>query len=119
MFVAFIDFKNTYDRMNQNKLWDCLVGIGFKGTVVDVFRAVCIELKREVIVKVGEMVIVSQSFSVVNGLRQGCVLSPVLFLLYISSLLDKLGGAEVRIRCKDQLIPTLLYTDDMVIFVAN
>ena len=44
---------------------------------------------------------------------------PVLFLLYISSLLDKLRGAEVRIRCKYQLMLTLLYTDDMVIFVAN
>ena len=55
MFVAFIDFKNAYDRVNQNKLWDCLVGIGFEGTLVEVFRAVYMELKREVIMKVGEM----------------------------------------------------------------
>ena len=51
---------------------------------------------------------VSESFGMVNGLRQGSVLSPVLFSLYINSLLDKLRKAEVGVKCKDQLILALI-----------
>ena len=38
---------------------------------------------------------VRDSFGVVNGLRQGRVLYPVLFSLYINSLVSKLTTAEV------------------------
>ena len=55
----------------------------------------------------------------VNGLRQGCILSPVLFSLYINSLLNKLRKADVGVKCKDQLIPSLLYADDMVLLAED
>ena len=47
--------------------------------MVEFSRAAYQECKCQV--KVGDMV--SESFDVVKGLRQGCVLSPVLFFLYI------------------------------------
>ena len=68
--------------MNQNKLRDCLEGNGLKERMVEYLSAAYRDSKCEV--KVGEMV--SESFGVVNGLSQGCVLSPVLFALYIKSL---------------------------------
>ena len=63
-------------------------------------------------VKFGDMV--SDSFGVVNGLRQGCGLSTVPFSLYINSLVSKLRTAEVSVKCRDQLIPALLYADQNV-----
>ena len=66
-------------------------------------------------VKVGEMV--SDSFGVRNGFRQGCILSPILCSLYINSLLGKLRGAEAR--CKDLMILALLYADDMVVLAED
>ena len=54
-----------------------------------------------------------------NGLRLGCVLSPVLFSLHINSLLDKLRKVEMGVKCKDQLIPALLYADDKVMFAED
>ena len=35
----------------------------------------------------------SESFGMMCGLRQGCVLSPLLFSLYINSLVEKLKAA--------------------------
>ena len=58
----------------------------FERKLVNFLRAVYWGSKCEV--KVGDMV--SYSFGAVNGLRQGCVLSTVLFSLYINSLVSKL-----------------------------
>ena len=43
----------------------------------------------------------------------------VLFSLYINSLVSKLTTAEVGVKRRDQLIPALLYADDMVMFVED
>ena len=64
-------------------------------------------------VKVGEEY--SEPFVVTNGLKQGCILSPLLFSLYINSLIVELKKAEMGVDCKSWRIPPLLYADDMVL----
>ena len=61
-------------------------------------------------VRVGEYL--SEPFEVTTGLRQRCVLSPLLFSLYINVALEKLGTAKVGIMCREEL--ALLFADDMV-----
>ena len=76
LFAAFIDFCKAYDSVDRNKLWRCLEDLGLQGRLAEFLRAAYAELKCEV--KVGEKY--SEPFSVKNGLRQGCILSPLLFL---------------------------------------
>ena len=54
-----------------------------------------------------------------NGLRQGCILSPILISLYINTLVDEIKRAEVGVECRGQWIPALLYADDMVMFAEE
>ena len=61
----------------------------------------------------------SKPFRVACGLRQGCILSPPLFSLYINSLISKLKEEDVGVMCRGQLISALLYADDAVIFFAE
>ena len=42
----------------------------------------------------------SEPFGVSCGLRQGCILSPLLFSLYVNSLVYKLKEAEVGVKCE-------------------
>ena len=53
-------------------------------------------------VKVGEYL--SEPFEVTSGLRQGCVLSPLLFSLSINGALEKLRAAKVGIMCREELV---------------
>ena len=43
-----------------------------------------------------------------------CAITSI-FSLYVNSLVDRLRGAEVGVKCKDQRIPALLYANDMAI----
>ena len=53
------------------------------------------------------------------GVRQGCILSPLLFLLYINSMVTKLKKAEVGVMCRKQLISVQLYRDGAVTFAED
>lgn len=60
-------------------------------------------------VKVGE--VLSESFGMSCGLRQGCVLSPLLFSLYVNSLVEKLKVAGVGVECRGRLVTVCVYLE--------
>ena len=115
MFAGFIDFRKAYDRVDREKLWGCLERMGLGGRVSAFLKAVYTGTSSEV--KVGEER--SKPFRVACGLRQGCILSPLLFSLCINSLVNKLKEADIGVMCRGQLISALLYADNAVIFVED
>ena len=65
-------------------------------------------------IKVSEAM--SEIFGVTRGLRQGCVLSPLLFSLYINLLVEKLWVVGVGVECGGWLIMALICADDVALF---
>ena len=61
----------------------------------------------------------SDPFEVSCGLKQGYILSPLLFSLFINSLVATLKEAEVGVKCENELISMLLYADDAVMFAED
>ena len=61
----------------------------------------------------------SDHFPASTGLRQGCVLSPLLFSLYINGLVMELKRNRCGIECGDLLIPGLLFADDTSLFCED
>ena len=115
MFVSFIDFKKAHDRVDRGKLWGCLKGMGIGGRALAFLKAAYSDVSCEVKVGAGR----SDPVEVLCGLRQGCILSPLLFSLFINSVVTKLNEAEVEVKCGTKLISMLLYADDAVIFAED
>ena len=84
--------------------------MGLGGLVSAFLKAVYPGVSSEV--KVGEER--SKPFRVARGLRQVSILSPLLFSLYINSLVNKLKEADVGVMCREQLISALLYVHNAV-----
>ena len=110
--AGMIDLKKVYDTVDRGKLLKCLEQMELKGHLgvflQELYRGVECE------VRVGEYL--SEPFEVTSGLRQGCVLSPLLFSLYINGAFEKLRAAKVgSIMCREELVLALLFADDKVI----
>ena len=61
----------------------------------------------------------SQIFTVSNGVRQGGIMSPVLFSIYMDELSCKLNQSHIGCSMNGMIINYLLYADDTCIIAAS
>ena len=97
--------------MNRTKLFRLLEHIGIEEKVVKVMRK--LYEGNKVNFNLGE----SQSGWMNNnvGVRQGCVLSPTLFNIYIEELLQRIRRSEKGVKIGENNLGGLAYADDIVL----
>ena len=59
--------------------------------------------------------VVSASFMIRNGTRQGSVLSPYLYSRYIRDMLGAVANSQIGCKIANQFINILAYADDLVL----
>ena len=114
LYVAFVDFKQAFDRVNREKLWSVLQKAGIKGKLFHSLTQIYKQVKAQVRSNGG----LSDSFSCMNGLRQGCMLSPALFTSFInecSELIENSGISGVQFFPEDIQVLILLFADDIAL----
>jgi hypothetical protein len=81
-YVVFVDFRKAYDSVHLDTLWRMLLHMGVPGTLVNLLR----QWGRQRWTRVKVNGKLSWAFLSDKGLPQGCVLSPLLFNLFLESL---------------------------------
>ena len=61
----------------------------------------------------------SDSFSVSNGVKQGAIVSPILFCMYLDTLLMELRKAGVGCFIGDWFVAALAYADDVILLAPT
>ena len=85
LYVAFTDFKIAYDTVNRHILWSVLFQSGIQGRMLTTLKAMynsvqaCVMCNSEVT----GFLKLKKKKKCFQGLKQGCVASPVLFSLLI------------------------------------
>ena len=79
MYLGFLDIRKAYDTVWRNGMWMRMKEAGVKGKMLRILQKWYEEVESRVEVN-GE---VSEWFNITDGVRQGCVLSPLLFLVFI------------------------------------
>ena len=112
MLVGFIDASEAFDRVHHFKLFNKLKLRGVPSCLVRIL--VYWYANQSMQVKWGA--ILSTPFKVGNGVRQGGILSPALFNLYMDDLSRQLGACRTGCMIGDTLINHFMYADDLAIF---
>jgi hypothetical protein len=113
-YAVFIDFKKAFDRVYHEALFEKMDALGFRGKFLELVKNIYKSSKAAA--RVGNQV--GESFSLLRGTRQGCPLSPVLFILFINDFMEylpkgvivpKVNKEETPKKC-----PGFLFADDIV-----
>jgi len=75
--VNFVDFRKAFDCVHRLALWKILELYGIPKKIVTIIQKLYEESNSEVKID-GDM---SSWFQVMTGVRQGCILSPLLFAI--------------------------------------
>ena len=107
--------RDAYMYERREKLWLCLQSVGVKGRFLRFLQA----LYEGSMCRVKVNGQVSDDFEVNTGLRQGCVLSPLPFSLYIHGAVKKLKEERCGVECGGETIPGLLFADDTCLVASD
>nr|KAG5705020.1 hypothetical protein BaRGS_018750 [Batillaria attramentaria] len=79
LYINFIDYEKAFDSVDREALWKLLRHYGVPGKIISLIQCTYKDMSCR-IAHAGQL---SESFEVKTGVRQGCLLSPFLFLLVI------------------------------------
>jgi hypothetical protein len=88
VFVAFMGLEKAYDRVDRMAMWEVLGMYGVGGKILGVIKNMYEE--STVCVRIGRKL--GRKFKVDVGLRQGCVMSPWLFNIFIDGMVREVNA---------------------------
>jgi len=108
LHMVFVDYKQAYDSVNREKLWEALKTFGIPLKIIKMVQLCNSETYSKV--KLGNEV--SMAFEIKSGLRQGDAMSPILFNMALESVVREMSNGDAWSPHRGLL---LAYADDIII----
>ena len=118
-YGVYVDFKTAFDSVPHLHLFYSLIQENIHGRVLNVLRNMYCKLKSCVEAADGT---ISDSFPCEIGTRQGCMISPILFVLYLNEFIKQINRSDcngIFIDEEHRQVNMLLYADDIVLVGDN
>ena len=112
---AFLDIKRAYDVVWRDAMWKIMWESGIRGKMWRVIQKLyegvesCVEVNGSKSEWKGSTV----------GVRQGCVISPTLFSVFINGMAEDIRSANRGIKWKEKTFNILMFADDVVLVAEN
>ena len=117
LYLNFVDFEKAFDSVHRESLWKLLRLYGLPSKIINVIKVLHDGFQCSVLVDNNE----TDWFDVTSGLKQGCMLSPLLFLVAIDWIMrestkDQSRGIRWRMEHK---LDDLDYADDLCLISSH
>lgn len=112
LYMCFIDYEKAFDSLRRDYIWSALQARGIPPKIVNIlknsYEGVTCSVLHE-----GEL---SDKFQSLSGVRQGCALSPLLFITVLDAVFDNLQTDNCGINWKfNKRLCDLEYADDVML----
>ncbi|KAK3882552.1 hypothetical protein Pcinc_013084 [Petrolisthes cinctipes] len=104
----FIDFKSAFDTVWREALWIFLSSVGVNQRMINVIKKMYENTQCSVMIG-GSM---TEWFCVRVGVRQGCILSPALFNLFLEFVMRELKSIDRELNYREKMSLDIRYADD-------
>lgn len=110
--ACFIDFAAAFDSVHRDSMWQVLRKCGVPDLFTDIIMDLYCDASSTVRIDSGQ----TGSFLVKSGVRQGCVMSPMMFNLALDWVMRKSILPNDGVQCSPMdTICDLAYADDIAI----
>ena len=117
--ICFVDLQKAFDSISRKELWKALKEYNVDRELIAAIRSFYHNPESEVQIA-GKT---SSKFKIKTGVRQGCILSPLLFIILMDSISRKCKGMKPinvgRWKLKPIQLQILSFADDLVMFAKN
>jgi len=99
LFLIFVDLTKAFYPVNREGLWRILSHVGVLSKLINIIRSLHDGMRTTVLDHGGE----SDAFAVQNGTKQGCVLAPIFFSIFIACMIYdafKELDTGIRVNCQ-------------------
>jgi hypothetical protein len=92
LYLSFIDFEKAFDSIKREKMWQAMKTFGIPTKIINLLQ----EMYREFSCRVEINGSLTETISMRSGVRQRCLLSPILFLMVLDIIMRKTIAKEKR-----------------------
>ena len=107
--MNFVDFEKAFGSIHRDTLWKLLKFYGIPECFVNIIKNIYENYHIRVI-HAGHQ---SHAFEVKSGVRQGCILSPTIFLIVIDYIMHKLSNEKGIKWNLNERLTDLCFADDL------
>ena len=115
--LLFLDWEKAFDRISHQAIWESFEQMGFSHSFLQCLKAIYRKNTARVLVN-GKL---SSEFQTHSGTKQGCPISPLIFVIMaelfnvpLEDALTGVGGPKQNL-----VVKTLGYADDTVVGIAD
>ena len=115
-FCAFIDFRKAFDWVNRDLLlYKLVTSFDIHGRLFNTLSTIYSSSNSQLRLNG----ILTNSFNVSSGVRQGDVMSPILFSMFLNDLATGVKNLNCGVDINGSDVSILLYADDIVLIAPT
>lgn len=116
IYVCFVDYQKAFDRVKHDELLSLLEDIGIDDKDLRIIKN--LYYNQTANIRVDNQL--TEAISIERGVRQGCILSPMLFNVYSENIFKQaLDEYDEGILINGERINNIRYADDAIIFADS
>ncbi|KAI5752610.1 hypothetical protein M8J77_018598 [Diaphorina citri] len=116
VFLAFVDFQKAFDNIKHPILIKILEDLKIPSAEIRLIECLYWNQKGKVRTKEGT----SSAFEVKKGVRQGCIISPILFNIFVEQIVNEtLHDIDIGFKIGEDRINNLRYADDTLLVTES